>query len=220
MKLLLLFLTAFFCGFTLAAKNTFYISKIDSSEEKSSILFLQMTAIPSSKIIHFSWDVEEEKNGDHFLIEKSTDDGETWVKVSKVESLGNHKERHTYKVSEINMVEGIFEYFRVSRVDIDGEVKVLDAVNVDHPILTNMKLIPNPKNVKKATTISCESLICSEAVMRIFNRNGELIEKRDLNLSKGYNRCQIEVKNLDPGEYRVSIKDEFENTLTKRLVVH
>ncbi|PIE86724.1 MAG: hypothetical protein CSA03_03910 [Bacteroidetes bacterium] len=202
-----------------AVEESFHVWKIDSSEE-SSISFGHMTAVPSSKIVHFSWDVEEEQNGDHFIIEKSIDDGQTWETVSRVESIGNHKERHTYKVSEINMVEGISEYFRVSRVDIDGEKKVLDAVNIDHPILTNMKLIPNPKNVRKATTVSCESLICSEGEMNIYNRNGELVEQRRLNLSKGYNRCQIEVKNLAPGEYRVSIKDEFDNTLTKRLVVH
>lgn len=118
------------------------------------------------------------------------------------------------------MIEGITEYFRVLRVDVDGETKVLDAVNINHPILYNMKLIPNPKNVRKATTISCESLICSDGIMKIYNSSGELVQKRKLNLSKGYNRAQIEVKQLDPGEYRVTIFDEFDNKLTKRLVVH
>lgn len=219
MKAILLISCMFAVLFATAMEENFYVWKIDSSEE-SSISFGHMTAIPSSKIVHFSWDVDEEQNGDHFLIEKSIDDGQTWQPVTRVESIGNHKERHTYKVSEINMVEGVSEYFRVSRVDIDGEKKVLDAVNIDHPILTNMKLIPNPKNVKKATTVSCESLICSDGEMTIYNKDGILIEKRNLSLSQGYNRCQIEVKNLAPGEYRVSIKDEFDNTLTKRLVVH
>ncbi len=41
-----------------------------------------------------------------------------------------------------------------------------------------------------------------------------------MELSQGYNRCEIEVKNLKPGEYRVFIRNEFENTLGKRLVVH
>lgn len=220
MKLLLLFLTLLIWTTSNATEYTITtVFKIDSSEE-SSILFVEMEAVSSSKIVHFSWEVEEEQNGDHFLIEKSIDDGETWTHVTRVESLGNHKERHTYKISEINMIEGITEYFRVSRVDVDGEKKVLDAVNINHPILYNMKLIPNPRNVRKATTISCESLICSDGMMRIYDSSGKMIQKRKLNLSKGYNRCQIEVKNLDPGEYRVSIHDEFDNKLTKRLVVH
>lgn len=219
MKLILLFLIALFWTTINAAETHFFFPKIDSSEE-SSILFVQMKAVSSSKIVHFSWEVEEEQNGDHFIIEKSIDDGENWTTVSRVESIGNHKERHTYKISEINMIEGITEYFRVRRVDVDGETKVLDAVNINHPILYNMKLIPNPKNVRKATTISCESLICSDGIMHIYNSNGELIQKRKLNLSKGYNRCQIEVKQLDPGEYRVTIIDEFDNKSSKRLVVH
>ena len=219
MKLILLFLTLLSWVSIHATSASFHLPKVDSSEE-SSIMFVKMEAVSSSKIVHFSWDVEEEMNGDHFIIEKSIDDGETWVRVSRVESLGNHKERHTYEVSEINMIEGVTEYFRVSRVDLDGNVIVLDAVNINHPILSNMKLIPNPKNVKKATTLSCESLICSEGILTIYNRNGELVEKRKVDLSKGYNRCQIEIKKLDPGDYRVSIQDEFDNSLTKRLVVH
>ncbi len=219
MKLILLFLTVFSWASIYGADYSFRIPKIDSSEE-SSILFVQMKAVLSSKIVHFSWDVDEEMNGDHFIIEKSIDDGETWNRVSRVESIGNHKERHTYEISEINMIQGVTEYFRVSRVDIDGETKVLDAVNVNHPILSNIRLIPHPKNVRKATTVSCESLICSDGILKIYNRNGELIQKRKLDLSKGYNRCEIEVKNLKPGEYRVSIQDEFDNSLTKRLVVY
>lgn len=219
MKLILLFLTVFSWYSIYASSGLFHLPKVDSSEE-SSILFIQMKAVSSSKIVHFSWDVEEEKNGDHFLIEKSIDDGDTWTRVSRVESIGNHNERHTYEISEINMVEEVTEYFRVSRVDVDGKMKVLDAVNINHPILSNMKLIPNPKNVHKSTTISCESLICSEGILRIYNTSGELIEKRKMDLSKGYNRCEIEIKKMDPGDYRVTIQDEFENTLTKRLVVH
>lgn len=219
MKLILLFLAVASWVSVCAIDYSYHFPKVDSSEE-SSILFVQMKAVSSSKIVHFSWDVDEEQNGDHFIIEKSIDDGETWGRVSRVESIGNHNERHTYEISEINMIEGVTEYFRVSRVDIDGETKVLDAININHPILTNMKLIPNPKNVRKATTISCESLICSEGILKIFNRSGELVEKRKLDLSKGYNRCQIEIKKMDPGDYRVTIQDEFDNTLTKRLVVH
>ena len=219
MKLILLFLAVVSWGSIFAADFLFHSPKVDSSEE-SSILFVQMKAVSSSKIVHFSWDVDEESNGDYFIIEKSIDDGKSWTPVSRVESIGNHKERHTYKISEINMIEEITEYFRVSRVDIDGETSVLDAVNINHPILSNMKLIPHPKNVRKATTISCESLICSEGILKIYNRSGELIEKRKLDLSKGYNRCQVEIKKLDRGEYRVTIQDEFNNTLTKRLVVH
>jgi hypothetical protein len=219
MKWFLFLLVSFFITTVSASEGLFLPFHIDSSEE-SSISFIQMKAVSSSKIIHFSWEVEQEQNGDHFIIEKSIDDGETWTQVTRVESIGNHKERHTYKISEINMIEGITEYFRIIRVDIDGEFQVLDAVNIDHPILYNMKLIPNPKNVKKATTISCESLICSDGVMKVYDNSGELILQKKMSISSGYNRCEIEVKNLSPGDYRVMIEDEFDNKLTKRLVVH
>ena len=95
---------------TLLATATFIISsfsvfgfEIDSTED-SSIDFVAIEATLSSKVIHFQWDVNTEKSGDYFIIEKSTDKV-NWRKVSRVESIENHKERHTYSVSEINLAE-------------------------------------------------------------------------------------------------------------------
>ena len=179
-----------------------------------------MEAQPSSKIVHFSWEVESEQNGGTFLIEKSIDDGVTWTKVRSVQSIGTHNEQHTYRVSEINTVEEVNEYFRITRIDADGKMLVLDSVNVNHPILQNMKLIPDPKKANSSTTVSCESLICSEAKLEVYDMEGELVFIKNLDLLKGYNRYEVDLKRFDPGEYRVMIRNEYDNTMTKRLVVY
>jgi hypothetical protein len=219
MKLIGIFLTIIIGAFLVPTSHAMYFPEVDSSEE-SSIIFVRMEAQPSSKIVHFSWEVESEQNGGAFLIEKSIDDGLTWTKVRSVQSIGTHNEQHTYRVSEINTVEEVNEYFRITRIDAEGKMLVLDSVNVNHPILQNMKLIPNPKNANNSTTVSCESLICSDAKLEIYDKEGELVFAKNLDLLKGYNRCEVELKRFDPGEYRVMIRNEYENTMTKRLVVY
>lgn len=87
MKWILVFLTASFWIVPSSIAFGNYAPKVDSSEE-SSIVFLQMKAVTSSKIIHFSWDVDAEQNGDHFIVEKSIDNGNSWEQVTLVASLG------------------------------------------------------------------------------------------------------------------------------------
>lgn len=193
--------------------------EIDSSED-SSIDFLKMEAVMSARIIHFRWDVASESNGDHFMIEKSIDNGETWSKVSRVTSVSNHKERHTYEISSINMAEGIREIFRISRVDIYGSKEVLDAVDFTYPVLSNMKLIPDPKKVQRSVTVSCESLIESIGSVYIYDMENDLILVEHMDLGEGYNRLEVGIKNFRPGEYRVVIRNEFTDAVSRKLVVY
>ena len=219
MNLIGIFLTVVIWTFIVPKSSAIDMPEVDSSEE-SSIIFVRMEALPSSKIVHFSWEVESEHHGGTFLIEKSIDDGQTWTKVRSVQSIGTHDEQHTYRVSEINTIEEVNEYFRITRIDAEGKMLVLDSVNVNHPILQNMKLIPDPKKANSATTISCESLICSEGKLEIYDNEGEMVFTKNIGMSKGYNRYDLELKRFDPGEYRVMIRNEFDNTMTKRLVVY
>lgn len=194
---------------------------IDSDSSKSSsIEFVELKAVLSSRIIHFKWDVEWENNGDYFIIEKSIDSGENWAQVAKVKSIENHKERHTYEISEINLAEEALEVFRISRMDRNGEIEPLDFVDISHPILNNLKLIPDPKKVNKLVTISWESMIESKGFISIYDEQGELIFYDNLTLTDGYNRLDLSLKSFDPGKYLIVVKNEFEDGITKKLVVY
>lgn len=195
-----------------------YGFEIDSTEE-SSIDFIAMEATLSSKIIHFQWDVNAEQNGDHFIIEKSTDQ-QNWVKLSRVESIANHKERHTYSVSEINLVEAKNEYFRISRVDEYGSVTVLDEININQPILSNLSLIPIQGKVDEEIRLSYDSMIWSHGEVSVTNQLGEMRFKTNLYSEKGYNHYLLNIKGYPPGRYIIVIKDEFGNKTSRALNVY
>jgi len=185
----------------------------------SSIKFEKMEATLSSRIIHFRWSVEAEANGDHFVIEKSLDQ-ENWSEVTRVQSLKNHEEQHTYEISEINFAEGVNEFFRVVRVDQFGETTELDRVNINRPVLTNILLIPTPRKVNKETTVSYDSMVTSLGFIRIVSESGEIVYDKSIYISEGYNRYVLSLKEFAAGNYQIVIRDEYDNKISKRLVVY
>jgi len=195
-----------------------YGFEIDSTED-SSIDFVSIEATLSSKIIHFQWSVDAEKSGDYFIIEKSIDQ-KNWKKVSRVESIENHKNRHTYAISEINLAEAKNEYFRISRVDAFGNNEVLDIINVNQPILSNLSLIPIQGKVENQIQLSYDSMICSHGEVMVINQDGETKYKNSIYSENGYNRYLLDIKSLNAGRYLIVIKDEYGNKTTRALNVY
>lgn len=190
----------------------------DGDTTGSSIQFVKLEATLSSQIIHFKWDVKAEEKGDFFIIEKSLD-GKEWTDVKKVASIKEHKEQHTYAVSEINFAEEQTEYFRIVRVDAFGDTTELDRVNLQYPVLSNMLLIPVQKKVHKEINISYDSLISAKATLTVIGKDGPVYETKML-VEDGYNRFLLQIKNFPKGDYIVVISDEFDNKISKRLTVH
>jgi ribulose bisphosphate carboxylase small subunit len=152
------------------------------------------------------------------LIEKSLDQ-ENWSPVTKVSSIKSHEEQHTYEISEIDFAEGVNEYFRVVRVDANGERTEMDRVNINRPVLTNMLLIPVPRKVNKEMTLSYDSMIASDGTLTVMSRSGEIVEQFDVLISEGYNRFKLHIKDYEKGEYLATIRDEYGNKISKRLVI-
>lgn len=195
-----------------------YGFEIDSTED-SSIDFIAIEATLSSKIIHFQWDVNAEKSGDYFIIEKSINQ-KTWVKLSRVASIANHKERHTYSISEINLAEAKSEYFRISRIDIYGKVEVLDVININQPILANLSLIPIQGKIQEQIQLSYDSMICSHGEVVVLNQDGETAFNTSIYSQNGYNHYLLNIKSFTPGRYLIVIKDEYGNKTSRALNVY
>lgn len=195
-----------------------YAFEEEGDSTNSKIEFNHLEATLSARIIHFRWSVASEELGDHFLIQKSLDQ-ENWTAVTKVSSIKSHKEQHTYEISEIDFAEGVSEYFRIMRVDANGESKEMDRVNINRPVLTNMLLIPVPRKVNKEMTLSYDSMISSEGTLTVMARSGEIVEEFDVSISEGYNRFELHIKDYSKGDYLATIRDEYGNKISKRLVV-
>lgn len=195
-----------------------YASDAEGDSTASKIQFNHLEATLSARIIHFRWSVESEELGDHFLIQKSLDQ-QNWTAVTKVSSIKSHKEQHTYEISEIDFAEGVNEYFRVVRVDANGEETEMDRVNINRPVLTNMLLIPVERKINKEMTLSYDSMISSEGTLTVISRSGEIVEEFEVSISEGYNRFELHIKDYEKGDYLATIRDQYGNKISKRLVI-
>jgi len=198
---------------------SFAIGEDGDSSQSSSITFTHLEATLAKKIIHFKWEVEKENKGDYFLIEKSLD-GENWKKVTRVKSIEDHKERHTYAISEINFAEGAEEFFRIIRVDKYDKKEILDMVEINQPILTNMLLLPIKGKANKLMNLSYDSMICSQGKIVVMNKEGDIVLEKIVSLSEGYNRLVLNIRSFEKGEYLVLVKDEFGNKTSRSLTVY
>ena len=192
--------------------------EVDSSE-LSKIKFDKLEVMVASRVVHFKWDVNEEAKGARFIIEKSVDKI-NWKEVKKVESLGDHKERHTYQVSEINFAEGVKEYFRILRVDDSGAIEELDRIEINQPILTNMLVLPPQKKTASEIVVSYDSMISSKGVVYVKDEAGKIVYDKNLSFDEGYNRLALNLKKFQKGAYVVVLRDEFGNKITRGFNVY
>lgn len=183
----------------------------------SSIDFVSLEANSSEKVIHFKWNVNSETQGDHFFIEKSIN-GEEWELVTTVPSIGDHNDPHTYMISKINQAEGANELFRIQRVDKFGSRAVMDQVNINHPALVNIYLIPATKATKKQVIVSYNSLLNSRGSITVLNQHGDIVNEKKVHISEGYNRLVIDTKAFEKGVYKVVLQDQFQNVLSKEYI--
>jgi len=185
---------------------------VDSTE--SSIDFIRLEATHSSRVVHFKWEVNAESKGAYFVIEKSIDNI-LWRTVSETKSIKNHNDVHTYMVSKINLAEGEHEFFRIKRVDQLGKQTVLDMVEINQPVLTSLKMIPNSRARKYQYILTYHSLTSSKGTMRVLNTDGDLIYDKSITVKEGYNRLTLDAKNYDVDSYIVVVRDANGHRLTQ-----
>lgn len=136
-----------------------------------------------------------------------------------MESIANHKERHTYSISEINFLEAKNEYFRISRVDAYGTTTILDEINISQPILSNLSLIPIQGKVEEEIRLSYDSMISSKGELTVTSQDGTNKFLTKVHSEKGYNHYLLNIKGYEPVRYIIVIRDEYGNKVTRALNV-
>jgi len=175
---------------------------------ESAIDYVQMTATPAMKVVHFKWLVNRESGGHVFRIEKSLDE-KTWRMMAEVPSLSNHSELHTYTTSEINLPENIKEFFRLLRVDENGRAEVLDETSISHAALSGLFLIPPSKYDKGEVIFSCNSLIKTSIRLSVMDVDGKVKREEVHTFQAGYNRIVLDAQSFPPGTYMLVLRDGF-----------
>jgi hypothetical protein len=130
----------------------------EDSTAQGKIKFVDLSAVPSVKVVHLEWTVAQEEDGAWFIIEKSLD-AKTWEEKGRRPSIGDHTVYQTYLQSVTNFPESAIEYFRLSRINKYGDTTVLDVSIIQHAALYNMRLIPDREKITQRVTLTFEALV-------------------------------------------------------------
>ena len=203
-----------FLLFSLVWLNAFSNNNEIDSSCGSWIKFIDFNAVKSSNVIHFTWTVEAESNGDHFTIEKSSN-GIDWKVIVEAKSMSDHVLPHTYQISIINFADARNETFRLNRIDSNNQSKELGDAKIMYAALTDILVIPSVKRKYKELIVSYDSRVSSEGIIIVMSEESEIVFEKSITFDEGYNRFVLDISKLEKGRYQVTVKNIYQDKLSK-----
>jgi Secretion system C-terminal sorting domain len=185
---------------------------IDNFRLLSAILPIDLAAFSAEKTVNGNlvrWSTASETNNSHFNIERSSDQN-VFQTIGTIEGIGNSSTLQNYSFLDAE-AKGV-NYYRLSQVDIDGNIKFSNVVEVSAVGENEMIVYPNPAQnqvtVEVNPGLTIENVQWIDVAGRIVNVPCEVINSAIL----------ADVSSLAPGVYYVKVQTNstFE---TKSVVI-
>ncbi len=88
------------------------------------------SATPGDGQVLLKWSTASEINNKAFLIERSEDDGTTFMQLAELAGQGNKNSRTDYSYRDLKVFNGVTYHYRLSDIDYNGHVTQLQIVSV------------------------------------------------------------------------------------------
>ena len=172
------------------------------------------TAASAANGIVLSWRTETETGNDRFVLERKLD-GEDYSVVTEIRtqsSNGNSITPLSYHYVDSRVIAGMTYTYRLSQVDIDGDVAILRTASATmsgntNGVVTDFALLnayPNPFNPTAAISVQLQS--ASDASVAIYNMNGQLVRSLHSGaLNAGAHTFTFDASDLASGNYLVRL---------------
>jgi hypothetical protein len=175
------------------------------------------TAKLDKKNVLLSWTTSEEKNFNHFMLERSID-GKEFKQTAMIfaDDNGQLQKEYGYKDALNNITEGIV-YYRLKMVDIDGKFKYSSTRVIRLGEQTEQSTVftyPNPTRNDLRITIPT-SWQDQKVTFELYNVNGQTV-KRIVNNKAGQTE-NLNVADIADGVYIVKVT-KGDETAVQRIV--
>jgi Secretion system C-terminal sorting domain len=163
------------------------------------------------------WQTGNERDSDHFDIERSTD-GKNFVKTGEVKAFGstNQVQNYSYLDAALPPLYNVF-YYRLRQVDKDNktEYSPIRSIRIDKQDKSTIKIYPNPNNGQFVATISASD---KETEVSIQNSRGQVIWKGIIEADQESRNIQLD--QATNGLYFVSCRNSQGSIKTIKFVVN
>ena len=162
---------------------------------------LQLTAQPKGNTVNLSWGTLTEINSKNFTVQRSADNGKTWVTVAAQPTKavnGNSSVPLSYTAQDIVLQSGEYEY-RVVETDIDGSTTTSNIATVN--ITANGSAVyPNPAKdyINVMLTASANNV-----PYRLISSDGKIVLSGTM--TNAGNHGTIEVAGIASGVYFLQV---------------
>lgn len=155
------------------------------------------------QLVNIHWTTASEHNSDYFILETSLD-GKEWRPVTEIEATGNSNtvSHYNYTDNSNNLV-----YYRLRQIDINGEEVMFGPIsaNCKSQVTENtLSAFPNPTNGSFTVEIINHS-DDEDAIIRLFDIQGRLIQERKEVLNNGVNQYIFNIQNLAKSTYTLRV---------------
>lgn len=200
-------------------EGTFNISASGTALPVTIVEFRGQVASPFNVL---SWTTNTEVNNAGFAIERSAD-GKKYSTIATMNSAaagGNSTSSLNYRFVDEKPLGGS-NYYRLKQTDLDGKVNYSTVVLLKNKVdvLSITAIYPNP--AKDQINLQIVSPTSERITLSITDMSGRVIQQQHIQLNKGENQMQFNLRSMSPGTYLLKgITDDGTNTTVQRFVIN
>lgn len=182
---------------------------------------ISLTASARTSDIEINWITATEINNDYFEVQRSDNPIGGFETIGIVDGSGTTNENKFYSFIDDEVEFNKQYFYRLNQVDFDGTSEFSNVVNsvlVRGDEMFIGELLPNPAS--EQTTIEIVSPESEQFKLSIVNMLGQEIDFIDYKVMQGSQNVTINVNNLVPGNYILTIYSENAVIATRKLQVN
>ncbi|MBK7788266.1 MAG: DUF11 domain-containing protein, partial [Saprospiraceae bacterium] len=165
-----------------------------------------------------TWSTASEVNSDKFIVQRRHESEVDFTDIAEVKAAGISSDVRKYQTTDGDIAKGGVYYYRIQQWDKDGRNALSRTVAVRIEVKDNkVALYPNP--ARDYSTLSVELKGNEDAVVYVFNVEGQLVQTYNLESENKYGlNKKIRISGLSTGVYMVQTT-QGSYTDIKKLII-
>jgi hypothetical protein len=174
---------------------------------------------PDGCNIKLDWATASEENNAYFIVEHSID-GRRFTQLSVVQGAGNSTDVVEYQFTHENVRQNL-NHYRLKQVDNDGSFEYSKIVTVRTDCYEDFRgltdVYPNPTSADRVK-VKLYADADIEVVLEMTDVAGRLVKSAPFTLLAGNNIADLNIGNIEPGIYFITVKGGKWRSAAMRLV--
>jgi hypothetical protein len=184
------------------------------------IEMISFNALDLDSKIELKWSTASESNNDYFVLEKSFD-GENYSFLDVIDGAGSSTVLRSYSYSDSNPFDGT-TFYRLRQIDYDGKSTLSGVAKIVRvmPEDFELSIYPNPASSELNPMVILNGKANQKYQLVVTDLLGKQVFQNSLTIQSDIEN-QVEINTpLVSGIYFITVIDQFNKQLTKKLIVN